>query len=255
MLASRTLQHTDATVTEVRSEQPTHERSDPLPPVDASGVAIQLRDFPVHEWWEDNRRAPVTALRAGQITLYDVRRDPRFRINNPFHSIHIALPRTLMESVARECSNRPLVDLQYAPGKGLDDPVLQPLLLSSRPALARPEEASRLFVEHVTRAVATHVAVVYGHVREKRPHSGGGLSPWQRRRAIDLIDANLDGTVTIAELARCCGLSDSYFSSAFKHSVGVTPHRWLIQRRVEKARDLLRTMCSRVMSTREEGRG
>lgn len=240
VLLARALRQTEVAVTEVRSEQPTQERSDPLPPQDAFAVAVQLRDFPVHEWWEGGRQAPVTALGAGQTTVYDLRRDPRFRMNNPFHSIHFQLPRRLLDGLADESSARRIGDLEYSPGRGVDDPVLRHLALALRPAFAHPEQASHLFVDHVTLAVATHVAATYGRMSERRYHHSGGLSPWQHRRALALLDERLDGNLRIADLAKQCGLSGSYFTQAFKKSAGVTPHRWLMQRRIEKARELLR---------------
>lgn len=238
VLAVRTLRNTDATVTEVRSDHPTNERSDPLPPADVFGVGLQLRDFPIHEWWEDGRAAPVTALPAGYATLYDLKRDPRFRMNRPFHSIHVALPRTLMDAVTEEACAGQLRDLRYTPGEGLRDRVIEPLMLSLRPALAHPDETSRLFVDHVVRALAHHVAVTYGQARS-RTLPRGGLTPWQQRRATEFVAAHLDGNVTIADLANQCGLSAGYFVSAFKRSTGVTPHRWLTERRVDTARRLL----------------
>jgi AraC-like DNA-binding protein len=238
VLAVRTLRNADATITEVRSDHPTLEHSDPLPGADVFGVGLQLRDFPRHEWWEDGRAAPVVPLGAGQVTIYDVRRDPRFRMNAPFHSIHVALPRTLMEGVADEAGARRIVDLRYTPGEGIRDPVIQPLILSLQPALACPEEASRLFVDHVIRAIAHHVAVAYTQT-PARPLPSGGLAPWQQRRAMEFISAHLDGNVTIADVARYCGLSPSHFVAAFKRSTGVTPHQWLTERRVDTAKRLL----------------
>jgi AraC family transcriptional regulator len=238
VLVARTLKNADTTIAEVRSDHPTFQPSDPIPPIDAFGVAIQLRDFPVHEWWEDARPAAAGPLHAGHITIYDLKRDPRFRINNPFHSIHLTLPRALMDGVADEAHAKRIVDLEYPPGRGINDPVIQPLLLSLRPALTRPEAASRLFIDHVTRAVAHHVAVTYGRMHARHP-SAAGLAPWQQRRATEFIDAHLDGNLTIVELARQCGLSASYFTTAFKRSVGATPHQWLINRRVERAKRLL----------------
>ena len=38
-----------------------------------------------------------------------------------------------------------------------------------------------------------------------------------------------------------CGLSRKYFTNLFKATIGVTPHRWLQQYRIQKAKDLLRT--------------
>jgi AraC family transcriptional regulator len=43
----------------------------------------------------------------------------------------------------------------------------------------------------------------------------------------------------VAELARECGLSSGYFSRAFRLTTGITPHQWLIRKRVERARQLL----------------
>jgi AraC-like DNA-binding protein len=143
-----------------------------------------------------------------------------------------------MDAVAEEAGARRVVDLQYTPGQGLDDPVVRPLMLSLQTALARPDQASPLFVDHVTRAIAHHVAITYGHMHRPRLRAGG-LSPWQQRRATDFIAGHLDGNVRIADLARHCGLSAGYFVSAFKRSTGVTPHRWLMQRRVDTAKGLL----------------
>jgi AraC-like DNA-binding protein len=69
--------------------------------------------------------------------------------------------------------------------------------------------------------------------------SPGGLAPWQERRAKEIIDANLGGDVSLAELARECGLSTSHFARAFRRTTGTAPHQWLLRRRVEKARHLL----------------
>jgi AraC-like DNA-binding protein len=56
---------------------------------------------------------------------------------------------------------------------------------------------------------------------------------------LDFLSAHLSDDPTIAELARECGLSSGYFSRAFRQTTGVTPHQWLIGKRVERARQLL----------------
>ena len=67
----------------------------------------------------------------------------------------------------------------------------------------------------------------------------GGLAAWQERRAKDMLVANLDGAVALADVAQECRLSVSHFSRAFRQSMGVAPHRWLLNRRVEFAKELL----------------
>jgi AraC-like DNA-binding protein len=245
-ITARLLRHADIAVTEVASGRPTRGRSDSLH-FDAAYIAIlQLRDFPRHEWWEDGRQAPVTGLRAGDLSICDLRRDPRFTINAPFHSVHVHLPLSLIAAVRRESGATGAGaggELRWSPGQGVDDPVFRHLVQSLRPAIERPHAGNRLFVDAVTLAIATHVAITYGAAAPGRRSGGaaaGALSGVRLRRALDLIDARLDGTLGVTELAGACGLSPSHFVQAFRRATGCTPHRWQTQRRIERAKELLR---------------
>ena len=228
-----------AAVTEVRSDTPVHRLSQPPRAEDALQIALQLRDFPVHETWLDGKAQPVTALHAGDTTLYDLRRPQTFRINNPFHSVHFYFPRDALDAITDEAGARRMQELRSPVGTGLDDPVMRGLTAALQPAFARPEQANPLFVEHVTLAVGIHLAETYCGARaEPRPRRGG-LAPWQQKRAKDILAAHLDGDLSLTSLARQCGLSTAHFSRAFRQSVGVPPHQWLMQRRVDHARELL----------------
>jgi transcriptional regulator GlxA family with amidase domain len=57
--------------------------------------------------------------------------------------------------------------------------------------------------------------------------------------AFELIDARLDGDLSVNEIAHHCALSPSRFRVAFRNTTGVTPHRWLTERRVDRAKSLL----------------
>ena len=73
-----------------------------------------------------------------------------------------------------------------------------------------------------------------------RDRSRGGLAPWQERRAKEVLSANLDGGVPLKDVARECRLSVSHFSRAFRRTMGVAPHHWLLTRRIEVAKEKLR---------------
>jgi AraC family transcriptional regulator len=66
-----------------------------------------------------------------------------------------------------------------------------------------------------------------------------GLAPWQLRRATDFICAHLSGNISLEQLASACDLSVSYFARGFKNGTGLPPHRWLVEMRLEKVKDLL----------------
>jgi AraC family transcriptional regulator len=107
------------------------------------------------------------------------------------------------------------------------------------PALARPDEANRLFADHAARAVTAHLARTYGAIQMRRSYGRGGLAPWQERRAKEMLRANLSGDLGLPELASACRLSSGHFSRAFKQTVGCPPHQWLLQQRVERAKELI----------------
>jgi AraC-like DNA-binding protein len=72
-----------------------------------------------------------------------------------------------------------------------------------------------------------------------RPQVRGGLPPRVRRRVREYIDAHLNENISIQTLADTAGLSMHHFARAFKQSEGVTPHDYLIQRRIKRTIELL----------------
>ncbi|WP_164919639.1 helix-turn-helix transcriptional regulator [Hansschlegelia zhihuaiae] len=65
------------------------------------------------------------------------------------------------------------------------------------------------------------------------------LSDAQLRLAIEFIEDNCAETVRLHDLAALTGLSETYFSHAFKAASGMPPHRWQLQARVRRAKELL----------------
>jgi AraC-like DNA-binding protein len=72
-----------------------------------------------------------------------------------------------------------------------------------------------------------------------RPRIRGGLPPRALQRVREFIDAHLEENIYIRALASIAGLSMYHFARAFKQSEGMTPHEYLIQCRVRRAKDLL----------------
>jgi AraC family transcriptional regulator len=72
------------------------------------------------------------------------------------------------------------------------------------------------------------------------PASLNGLSHERLRRVYDYVEAHLNRHLTLTELASVSGLSTYHFSRSFKQRVGVGPQRYLIQRRLERAKTLIR---------------
>jgi AraC family transcriptional regulator len=121
------------------------------------------------------------------------------------------------------------------------DPVLYHLGACLGALFEHPDENNSLLVDHIALSLQSHLYQAYSATPPSGRRARGGLAPWQESRAKEAMDADLDKEITIARLAHDCRLSASQFGRAFRQSTGCTPHRWRLQRRVERAQDLLLT--------------
>jgi AraC-like DNA-binding protein len=227
-------------VTEIRCDNPLPGMSDPIQQEDAFIVALNFRELLNREYWEDGRRASVCDLRAGESCLYDLKREPRSLLDQPYHSLIFYLPRAALDAMAEEANAPPIRDLNYKPGAGVNDVTISGLGGLLLPALRHPDQANPLFLDHILLAVGVHVAQTYGGMRPMSQPARGGLAPWQERRAKEILRANLKGSVALKEVAQECGLSVGYFSHAFRRTLGMAPHQWLIEQRVALSKEKLR---------------
>jgi AraC-like DNA-binding protein len=185
------------------------------------------------------RRAPVCDVRAGESCLHDLKRVPTALFDKPYHSLVFYLPRAALDAIADEANAPRIGDLSYEPGAGVNDVTISSLGSLLLPALSDPDQASRLFVDHVLLGVGVHIAQTYGGMRPMSRPARGGLAPWQERRAREILRANLHG-VPLKKVARECGLSVGHFSRAFRRTLGVAPHNWLIEQRIALSKEKLR---------------
>jgi AraC family transcriptional regulator len=234
---SRTLSHSQIAVTQIVCNEENHGLT-AIPREDAFLVTLQLMDCPAHDLWIDGKAVKTGPLAAGTTCVYDLRRNPTVNSISPFRNLHFYFPRNALDAAADGGDTSSLDSIPHNPGLGMDDAVIRGLGMSLLSAFERPgDEVSGLFVEHITTAAAAYVARLFGAAPETSVT--GGLARWQEERTKEMLSSRLDGVVSIAQLARECGLSARAFSSAFQQSTGMLPHRWLLEQRIEKAKNLL----------------
>ena len=121
-------------------------------------------------------------------------------------------------------------------------PLQDPLLSQIVKTLAEQIEggfADRILVESLGTALCMRIARRFvGHLR--LPTSNKGLSSERLQRVRDFIEAHLDEDLSLTVLADIACLSPYHFSRSFKEAAGVGPQRYVIQRRLERAKTLIR---------------
>lgn len=96
---------------------------------------------------------------------------------------------------------------------------------------------SRVARREIQRAL--HLLAAGGAETDGERRVGQALASWQARRVLDHVHANLDGPMRVDAMARLTGLSTSAFFRAFKRSFGMSPHAYVVDLRLARARHML----------------
>jgi AraC-like DNA-binding protein len=102
-------------------------------------------------------------------------------------------------------------------------------------AVNDPDPSAQLYGDGLTAAIA---ARLFAGAPEPGA-TGKGLAPWQLRRVVEYLEAQLPQRVGLAHLAALAGLSQAHFSRAFKTSTGMAPYQWQLDARIRRAQALL----------------
>ena len=100
--------------------------------------------------------------------------------------------------------------------------------------------ASRIYVESLANELAVHLLRHYSTAKKLGEPSATSLPRRKLQRAIEYINDNLGEDLTLDGIAGTLAMSPYRFAHGFRQAVGVTPHRYVIQCRMERAKSLLR---------------
>jgi AraC-like DNA-binding protein len=141
------------------------------------------------------------------------------------------------------------VDPSFLPS-AVKDSLAEPIVGFSHDALGRafdelvgeliePDEVLALFTEGWAMKALAYVARAAKTPQPSCRIVGSGLRPWQLRCAQEMFRADLSENLSLSRVAAACKLSVNHFTRAFKASTGKPPHQWVMNARIDMARDML----------------
>jgi len=212
--------------------------TDPPQPESSFRVSVAMRPIQLKSLWDQERWVSHLNHGSHSICIIDLERKPTVEFADPFELVQFYVPQRALRRFAHEHSISPVEGLRIPP-PGFFDPVIASLASSLLPAFSGAEEASGLFIDHVHLALQAHLLRKYAEIEIRSSRPRETLTPLQRCKAIEILEARISDDITLAELGSEFDLSMAHFARAFKNSVGETPHVWLTRRRIERARQLL----------------
>ncbi|NEZ54430.1 helix-turn-helix domain-containing protein [Adonisia turfae] len=154
------------------------------------------------------------------------------------HHLYLHLDPTLLSGHSQALLDDDKIELMYSVAS-IEDLLIQQIGLAIKNELMYNRTGSRVYVQSMADALAVHLLQNYStRTKPIKPYSGG-LSPHKLKLVKELIHDNLERELSLDELAKVARLSRYHFARAFKQSMGITPHQYIIQQRVECAKQLL----------------
>lgn len=129
--------------------------------------------------------------------------------------------------------------VELVPHFAIQDSLIQQIGLALKTELQSNGSGSRLYTESIANALAIHLLRHHSTQPQSITTYVGGLPKHRLKLVTDYINDYLERELRLNELAAIAQLSSYYFSRAFKQSMGLSPHQYVIQQRVERAKQLL----------------
>lgn len=232
---------TPSTFTITRLQSPTglSDRITKLSPVPALLLSVSLKSLPQasYQLWSADKLLPTSVVHAFRSNVLDFDSEPRCWAGGAFDYVHYSVPREGLDHIAEDLGFGRVRDYRLAVLE--DDLVVAQITKSILPFLGRRDGPSVLALDQFSIILGAHLLQRYGVIHKTGSAAKGGLAPWQKRRASEILHENMHGRIRLSEIASDCGLSVSHFARSFKTSFGISTHQWLMQHRIEHAKELM----------------
>lgn len=152
--------------------------------------------------------------------------------------LQIFLDPELIREASAECSDRN-VDLRE--GIGIRDPVMASLAARLVEELSHPGRCSAMLGDAMAQALTAQLLSRHSTLRSPAKLEHIDMPAHKIRAAIEYMETHLGDDLSIESIAAAVGMSSFRFARGFAKGVDQSPHRFLVTRRIEVAKDLLRS--------------
>ncbi|WP_047488945.1 AraC family transcriptional regulator [Terriglobus sp. TAA 43] len=198
---------------------------------------LQLRGDVEMEWWSEGRNA-IEQPRAGSMILLPEGTRDRLRWEGTSERLIVSVTPAVMRRAAEEAGLKtsPHVAMQWH----LHDEGLRALLAEMGREAEAGWPAGSLYGELLGMSLAHTLLRRHAALPVALKDARGGIPLARLRRVLEFIEAHLHTDVRLEQLAAEAELSPFHFARLFRETTGITPHQYVLERRIERAKLLLR---------------
>ncbi len=185
------------------------------------------------------QRRPLRGGAPGRICVMPSEHHSDWDVKGHVRMFHLYFSETHLSQLAARIQDRGSQQLELLDKTFVEDPWIHNLCRQAMLALNWQDNAERLALSSASDMLMTYLLKHYSGAYPSLPTVKGGLAPPVRNLIVDYIESHLDQPLSLQELAAVALLSEYHFARMFKQSLGLPPHQYVNNRRLEKARQLL----------------
>ncbi len=218
-----------------------------LPPGEADFQAetahtlfVNLTSRPQHYLQRQDGKTHIGLYRRGDMLITPANTPLFVRWEGDENCLQIQLPTSFLKRVAEETLGKNGDRLTLVPTFQSRQQQLESISMLLLAEVQQRQPNGRLYLDSLANVLAVQLLRNYGTTSAQLPTYEGGLPIYQLNQILDYIDAGLAGDIKLADLAGLLNMSPFHFGRMFKQSMGISPHQYVIQQRIERAKHLLK---------------
>jgi AraC family transcriptional regulator len=224
------------------------------------GLALQLRSDPAGILDVPELQSVLVAIHVGAAAKVSCRRAGESHTGSAVHGdidivpaltssrweIHdqndtaliLSIPPSLVDTVAEEHgfdSRRVEIRNRFQ----IRDAQLENICWALKAEMESNYPSGRLYVDSLAVSVASRLISTYSSIAQRQAAQSGGLGGRRLKQTLAYIEDHLSEDLSLSRIASISGISASHFKTLFRESAGVPVHQYVVQRRIERAKDML----------------
>lgn len=220
-------------------EQGPHSYTDPS--VSETILALPLTVEAGCSWrWKIHGRSYSAAAQPGEMLVVPTEVESEWEVDGTRQILVLTVPNKTVQSVLGVSSPDTIRSAFWALAEtAWTDPFVESLMMRLWEGLEVRNPYSSRLSDGIVTTILSHLLMRAGSTIEAG--SKVVLPQWRLRRVIEFVDANIERPISLDQMADAAGLSRRHFARSFAAELGLTPHKWLMRRRIDIALDLLAT--------------
>jgi AraC-like DNA-binding protein len=156
----------------------------------------------------------------------------------PYDVLHLHVPDHLIDECARNMPGRQ--GAAFCSGVAADkDPGVERLARALLDGDRLGGSFGSLYADCIGMAIVARLLAVTREAPTAERGKVTELARWRLKRAIDYVEARLGEPLRLADVASAAGLTRMHFAAQFRAATGLSPHEYLLRRRIERAQEML----------------